>query len=146
MPRWPGAETARGGELHILPEFREGLADLDGFDRCWVLAWMHQARGAPLRVHPPIHTEEHGVFATRSPDRPNPLALSCVKLQSMDKEKGVIRVERIDFLDGTPILDIKPYIPESDAFPNAASGWHGRAWQEMKSEMSTPDNKQESSP
>lgn len=127
MPRSSSADTARSGELHVLPEFRDGLADISGFERVWVIVWKHQARAAPLRVRPRIDTDEHGVFSTRSPDRPNPIALSCVKLLAVNEATGVIRVERIDLLDGTPILDIKPYIPESDAFPEAASGWHARA-------------------
>ncbi|MBU0509842.1 tRNA (N6-threonylcarbamoyladenosine(37)-N6)-methyltransferase TrmO [bacterium] len=146
MPRQPSDSDALPAELQVLPEFRAGLADLQEFDRIWVLAWLHQARPFSLRVTPPIDTAEHGVFATRSPDRPNPIALSCVRLQSVNEETGVLRVERMDLLDGTPVLDIKPYIPESDAFPDAASGWHGRARQKTKSNPSTPDRKQESSP
>jgi len=114
-------------EVHVLPEFREGLRDIEGFDRVWLIVYIHKHRPTPLRVTTPIDSGEHGVFTTRSPDRPNPIGLSCGRLVEVNTETGVLRFERLDFIDGTPVLDIKPYLPESDAFPEAVSGWHGEA-------------------
>ncbi|MFZ5434628.1 MAG: tRNA (N6-threonylcarbamoyladenosine(37)-N6)-methyltransferase TrmO [Calditrichota bacterium] len=132
MPRQPCDAAALPAELRILPEFREGLADLDGFDRLWVISYFHQSRPAGLHVHPPIDDQERGVFATRSPDRPNPIGISSAKVVSVDHTSGIIRIERTELVDGTPILDIKPYIPESDAFPDSAAGWHDLARQRSK--------------
>jgi tRNA (adenine37-N6)-methyltransferase len=100
----------------------ESLRDLDGFSRVWVLSWLDQGRGwGPVVVPPRGPRVPRGVFATRSPDRPNPLGLSAVTLTKID---GLtLHVLGIDLLDGTPVLDIKPYVPYADAFPDARAGW-----------------------
>jgi tRNA (adenine37-N6)-methyltransferase len=98
------------------------FADLVGVERIWVVSWLHRGgTWAPL-VRPPRGTRERrGLFATRSPDRPNPIGLSTVRLVAVDGCD--LHVRGIDLIDGTPILDVKPYIPYADAFPDAKAGW-----------------------
>jgi tRNA-Thr(GGU) m(6)t(6)A37 methyltransferase TsaA len=98
------------------------LADLVGIDRIWVLSWLHRGGGWGPTVRPPRKPRTpRGLFATRSPDRPNPIGLSSVRLLRV--EGCDLHVRGIDLIDGTPILDIKPYIPYADAFPDAKAGW-----------------------
>src|SRR5262249_52513724 len=100
----------------------EALEDLAGMERIWVLSWLDRGSGWSPQVRPPRGTrEKRGVFATRSPDRPNPLGLSAVRLERIDGTSLFVR--GIDLLDGTPILDLKPYVPYADAFPHAKTGW-----------------------
>jgi len=115
-------ELARA-EIRVLPSFREGLRDLDGFSHVWLLTWLDRAKPYELLTEPYRDTVKRGLFATRSPSRPNPIGLSCTRLIRVEKESGTLQVAGIDLLDGTPVLDIKPYIPSVDAFPGASSGW-----------------------
>lgn len=120
-PRQSGLGRGAAGEIHIVQGMQNGLADLAGFSHLWVLAWCHHARGRPLRVKPPRDQQARGVFATRAPQRPNPIALSCVRLLGIDKR--VLRIADHDLLDGTPVLDLKPYLPYCDSVPDAAIGY-----------------------
>jgi len=107
--------------IEILPEYRDGLSDLEGFDRIWVLFFFDRAEGWKPKVQPPRSEEKRGVFATRAPHRPNPIGMSAVRLERID---GLtLHIRDIDLMDQTPVLDIKPYIPYADAFPDASSGW-----------------------
>jgi tRNA-Thr(GGU) m(6)t(6)A37 methyltransferase TsaA len=108
VPKGHGAEHAAEGVLEILPEFEEGLTDIDGFSHLYVLWTFHRSEGWELLGTPPTDTRPHGVFATRSPRRPNPVGLTVVEL--LGREGGRLRVRGVDMLDGTPILDIKPYL------------------------------------
>ena len=100
----------------------EAVADLAGIERIWVLSWMHKGEGWGPTVMPPRGPRvRRGVLATRSPDRPNPIGLSAVKLVRVEGTNLIVR--GIDLLDGTPILDVKPYIPYADAFPESKAGW-----------------------
>ncbi|MES1205026.1 MAG: tRNA (N6-threonylcarbamoyladenosine(37)-N6)-methyltransferase TrmO [Pseudomonadota bacterium] len=100
----------------------EALADLAGVERIWVLSWLHRGEGWSPSVRPPRGTRERrGVFATRSPDRPNPIGLSAVRLLRVEGRD--LHVRGVDLLDGTPIVDVKPYVPYADAFPEAKAGW-----------------------
>jgi tRNA-Thr(GGU) m(6)t(6)A37 methyltransferase TsaA len=125
-PRQAVADGAEGveGTIEMLAEHEHALDDLGGFDRIWVLFWFHEAKGGPrTKVLPPRSDRKRGVFATRSPHRPNPIGMSAVRL---DRIEGlVLHVRDLDLLDGTPVLDLKPYIPYADAFPDAATGWVG---------------------
>lgn len=122
QPRWAAGVE---GTVELFPEFALGLRDLDGFERIWLLYWFDRAREAQLEVVPYRDTQTRGVFATRAPSRPNPLGLSCVRLLAI--EGPVLRVADLDVLDGTPLLDIKPYVPDCDVFPVERVGWFTRA-------------------
>ena len=124
VPRQGAVAGDNIGVIRLYPEYAEGLADLDGFSHIWVLYWFHLNDGWHLKVRPPRHVERKvGVFASRSPYRPNPIGMSAVRLQHV--EKGEIWIAGHDLLDGTPILDIKPYLPYADSFPEASLGWTG---------------------
>jgi tRNA-Thr(GGU) m(6)t(6)A37 methyltransferase TsaA len=114
------AEDAKG-TVEVLPDYAAGLSDLAGFDRIWLLYWFDRAGQPRVRVVPFRDTAEHGVFASRAPCRPNPIGLSCVRLLSVAGR--VLTVAGVDILDGTPLLDIKPYVPEFDAHPQSRAGW-----------------------
>ena len=104
--------------------FETALRDLDGFERIWVIFLFHENEGWRPTTRPPVPPkgkDRVGTFASRSPYRPNPIGLSCVRLLKVDGL--VLYVDEADLLNGTPILDIKPYIPMADAFPNAKAGW-----------------------
>lgn len=125
-------ETSRQGILakdatsviELMPNrnFEQALKDLEGFDRIWVVFLFHLNPNWKPMVTPPRHTRKKvGLFATRSPHRPNQIGLSCVRLNSIDGLK--IHIGESDILDGSPVLDIKPYLPYSDSFPDARTGW-----------------------
>jgi len=122
-PIQPSTAEDAAGTIEVYEQYREALRDLDGFERIWLLYWFDRAREFSALVKPYRDSTERGLFATRAPSRPNPLGISAVRLVSVDIEKGELSVEGIDVLDGTPLLDIKPYIPEFDAFPNSRAGW-----------------------
>ena len=105
----------------VREEFEPALDDLEGFERIWLLYWFDRAGAFTPRIVPYRDTREHGLFATRAPCRPNPIGLSVVRL--LGRDRTTLRVSGIDVLDGTPLLDIKPYIPTFDAHPSSKSGW-----------------------
>jgi tRNA (adenine37-N6)-methyltransferase len=122
VPRGKGAEHHAEGVLEIRPELEAGLTDIEGFSHLYVLWVFDRAEGYSLHATPPTDTRPHGVFATRSPRRPNPIALTVVRL--LRREGRKLFVHGVDMVDGTPILDIKPYlssIPERDL----RRGWLG---------------------
>ena len=100
------------GKVEVFPEFAEGLKDLEGFSHIYMLYVFHQSNGFTLQVKPFLDDLMHGLFATRYPCRPNPIGLSIVRL--IAKGNNFLEVEGVDVLDGTPLLDIKPYVPEFD--------------------------------
>jgi tRNA-Thr(GGU) m(6)t(6)A37 methyltransferase TsaA len=109
------------GTVEVFPQYADGLRDLEGFERVWLIYWFHKAPSGPLRVTPFRDTAEHGIFATRAPCRPNAIGLSCVRLLSV--AGNVLTIGGVDILDGTPLLDIKPYVPAFDSFSDAKAGW-----------------------
>lgn len=113
-----GAGTA---ELWLDPSLAHAVEDLDGFERIWVVFWFHLAEGFAPKVLPPRSSRRRGVLATRSPHRPNPIGLTAARL--LERAGTLLRVDEVDLLDGTPILDVKPYLPYADAFPAARMGW-----------------------
>jgi tRNA-Thr(GGU) m(6)t(6)A37 methyltransferase TsaA len=115
--------VAKGAEgmVEVFEEFAAALADLDGFDRVWLLYWFHRARAPELRVRPFLDSVKRGLFATRAPSRPNPIGLSSVRLLAV--EGTTLRVADVDMLDNTPLLDIKPYVAQFDCFGGARCGW-----------------------
>lgn len=110
-------------QLRNDPDLQMALSDLSGFERIWVIFLFHQNHSWKPKVAPPVcgNKKRYGVFATRSPHRPNPIGLSCVTL--LDVEKDKLHIGDHDLLDGTPVLDLKPYIPQVDSFPGAKAGW-----------------------
>ncbi len=115
IPRGPGAKHEAEGVLEIRPELEAGLTDIEGFSHLYVIWVFHESEGAELLGTPPTDDRPHGVFATRSPYRPNPIGLTVVRLLGRDRSR--LRVRGVDMLDGTPILDIKPYlsnVPEGE--------------------------------
>ncbi len=110
-------------EILIDKEYVAGLRDLDGFERIWVISYLDRSREFCLEVVPYRDNTKRGLFSTRAPSRPNPIGVSCVLLNGIDFIQGVLHVHGIDLLDGTPVLDIKPYVPGFEAFPDARSGW-----------------------
>ena len=108
IPKGLGAKHDVEGEIEILPEFEPGLRDIEGFSHLYILWAFDRADGFDLTAHPPCDDRTHGVFATRSPRRPNPIALTIVEL--LGREGCKLRVRGVDMLDGTPILDVKPYL------------------------------------
>lgn len=111
------------GEAVIVPELAAGLQDLEGFERIWLIYCFHRVERRELRVVPFRDTQERGVFATRSPLRPNHIGISAVRLLAIAGER--LRFRGADMLDGSPLLDIKPYAPLFDAFPDSRQGWLG---------------------
>jgi tRNA-Thr(GGU) m(6)t(6)A37 methyltransferase TsaA len=114
---------ARGiqGTVEVYDDYVEGLADLEGFSHIILLYHLHKASGYKLRVKPFLDHQKRGLFATRSPWRPNPIGLSVVRLVKV--EGSTLTIEDVDMLDQTPLLDIKPYVPEFDRPPDVRLGW-----------------------
>jgi len=127
MPIQPaGAEGVRG-TVEVFEEYRPGLKDLDGFSHLILLYLFHRAEGFKLEVVPFLDCRPRGLFATRAPKRPNPIGLSIVALEKI--ERGVLHVRNVDMLDGTPLLDIKPYVPAFDPRTEVRTGWLEKASQ-----------------
>jgi len=109
------------GTIEVLPEFRGGLKDLEGFSHVYILYHLHEIKGYSLIVEPFLDTEKHGIFATRSPKRPNPIGLSVMRLKEVTATSIIL--ERIDVLDKTPVIDIKPYVADFDLCNANRFGW-----------------------
>jgi tRNA-Thr(GGU) m(6)t(6)A37 methyltransferase TsaA len=122
-PRQPGTPQAAAGsvELYSGSDFEHALEDLATFRYIWILFWFDRAEGWRPKVLPPRSEKRRGVFATRSPHRPNPIGMSLVELTGIDGL--VLSVQGLDLLDGTPVIDIKPYIPYADSRGDADHGW-----------------------
>jgi tRNA (adenine37-N6)-methyltransferase len=115
--------------IEVLPELQEGLDDLDGFSHIIILYHLHLSQGFELKVVPPVDTKERGLFASRGPRRPNSIGLAVVKLERVEENRVFIR--GVDMLNGTPVLDIKPYIPDLDSRPDATTGWVAETTQSL---------------
>lgn len=120
IPKGQGAKHEAEGVLEIRPELEAGLTDIEGFSHLIVLWIFDRAGGAELIAHPPSDDRPHGVFATRSPQRPNPIGLTVVRL--LGRHGSHLRVHGIDMLDGTPVVDIKPYLSSVPA-DQIRRGW-----------------------
>ena len=121
MPIQPTGEASAPGIAEVLPEYAEGLKDVEGFSHLILLYHLHHVRRQDLTVRPFLGSERRGVFATRAPTRPNPIGLSVVKL--LRREGTKLHLAKVDVLDGTPLLDIKPYVPEFDESKDVRIGW-----------------------
>jgi len=123
-PRQPDRESDEVNRIELLPgqQFELALQDLEGFDKIWLVSWFDRNRTWRPRVLPPRGpAQRRGVFATRSPHRPNPIGLTCVTLLAV--EGRILKVGPLDLTDGTPILDIKPYLRTVDCYPESRLGW-----------------------
>ncbi|MFH1681052.1 MAG: tRNA (N6-threonylcarbamoyladenosine(37)-N6)-methyltransferase TrmO [Candidatus Eisenbacteria bacterium] len=121
MPIQPTGAAGVRGTVEVLPDLAEGLEDLEGFSHVVLIYHFHRAAPPKLRVTPFLDSEKRGVFATRAPSRPNPIGLSVVRLVRV--EGATLHVENVDILDGTPLLDIKPHVPDLDAPRADRLGW-----------------------
>ena len=125
IPKGLGAKHEAEGTLEILPEFAPGLKDIEGFSHLFVLWEFDRSQDFDLVAHPPSDEgRPHGVFATRSPRRPNPIGLTVIEL--LERKGAVLRVRGVDMLDGTPVLDIKPYLSSIPA-EKVRRGWLAEA-------------------
>lgn len=120
-PIQPAAAKGIIATVEVFPEYVEGLKDLEGFSHVILIYHFHLSKGASLSVKPYLDTEAHGVFAMRGPSRPNPIGISAVRLVGIDD--NILRIEGADIVDGTPLLDIKPYVPEFDGRKVDRIGW-----------------------
>jgi tRNA-Thr(GGU) m(6)t(6)A37 methyltransferase TsaA len=121
MPIQPAGAKGTEGSIIVHPEFSKGLRDIEGFSHLFILYHFHRVKETRLEVTPFLDSESHGVFATRAPVRPNPIGISVVRL--MGRRDNELRIVNVDVLDGTPLLDIKPYVPEFDVFKTDSIGW-----------------------
>lgn len=121
MPIQPAGAIGVSGVVEIFHEFIAGIKDLQGFSHIILIYEFHMSHGFDLEVVPFMDTVARGLFATRAPKRPNPIGLSIVKLEHI--EHGNIHVQNVDILDSTPLLDIKPYVPEFDSQVEVRTGW-----------------------
>jgi tRNA (adenine37-N6)-methyltransferase len=127
-PRQPAAATGASGVIELFAgrNLEHAIEDIAGWERIWVIFWFDRNTGWRPKVLPPRSTDgRKGVLSTRSPHRPNPLGLSVLRLERVEGLN--LHVLDVDLLDGTPVLDIKPYVPYTDAFPDSGSGWLGGA-------------------
>lgn len=124
-PIQPVFSEEKHGRVEIFPEYSAGLADLEGFSHIYLIYFLHRVEGFSLTCKPFLDTQEHGIFATRAPRRPNPIGISVVELH--ETHDGVLIVGPLDIVDGTPLLDIKPYVPEFDVRLQVKTGWYEHA-------------------
>jgi tRNA-Thr(GGU) m(6)t(6)A37 methyltransferase TsaA len=110
------------GLVEVYPEFAEGLRDIEDFSHIHLLYVFHNSSGYSLHIKPFLDDQEHGVFATRHPCRPNPIGISTVRFLS--RQDNALTIEGVDVLDGTPLLDIKPYVPDFDMRSDVCAGWY----------------------
>jgi len=121
MPIQPNGARGVRGTVEIFEEFKEGLNDTSAFSRIILIYAFHRCQSYKLTVTPFLDSTHRGVFATRAPCRPNPIGLSIVRL--IEVKGTTLVIEDVDILDGTPLLDLKPYVPEFDSYPDSSSGW-----------------------
>ncbi|MFW6113005.1 MAG: tRNA (N6-threonylcarbamoyladenosine(37)-N6)-methyltransferase TrmO [Thermodesulfobacteriota bacterium] len=130
-PIQPRAARGAPGTVQVFPEYREGLQDLEGFSHIFLIYHFHLSRDFTLKVKPFLDDEMRGVFATRAPSRPNPIGVSLVRLEGVQGDR--LEVLDVDMVDGTPLLDIKPYVPQFDYGPEARIGWIEKNLEKLRS-------------
>jgi tRNA-Thr(GGU) m(6)t(6)A37 methyltransferase TsaA len=121
MPIQPTSEASQPGVVEIFSQFAEGLADLAGFSHVYLIYHLHRVEHTKLIVTPFLDTKPRGLFSTRAPSRPNPIGLSLVRVDRIEDNR--LHIVALDILDQTPLLDIKPYIPEFEPQQNVRIGW-----------------------
>jgi tRNA-Thr(GGU) m(6)t(6)A37 methyltransferase TsaA len=123
-PIQPTAAKDVKGTIEIFPEYREGLRDISGFSHIFLIYHLHLVTVKSLVVKPFLDNATHGIFATRSPGRPNPIGISVVRL--LNVQDNILNIQELDIVDGTPLLDIKPYVPEFDDRIPESIGWFAK--------------------
>ncbi len=121
VPIQPSAARGVRGTAEVFPEYAKGLKDIEGFSHIVLIYHFHLVKANKLLVRPYMDKNEHGVFATRAPGRPNPIGISVVRL--LEVRGSILVLENVDIVDGTPLLDIKPYVPEFDIHDVERIGW-----------------------
>ena len=121
IPIQPSGGVGIRGHVEVFPEYEAGLKDLDGFSHIILIYDFHRSKGFNLQVVPFLDSELRGVFATRAPKRPNSIGLSVVRLLKV--RSRILHIENVDIIDATPLLDIKPYVPEFDQQVSVRTGW-----------------------
>ncbi len=121
MPIQPAAAMGIKGSVEIFSDYVDGLKDIEGFSHIILIYHFHLSTGYQLEVKPFLDDNKHGVFATRAPKRPNQIGLSVVKL--LGRIDNIVQIENVDILNDTPLLDIKPFVPDFDAVENSSIGW-----------------------
>ena len=134
MPIQPSGAIGIKGRVEISPRYVDALKDLEGFSHIILLYHFHEVNNWEPLVTPFLDDQAHGLFATRAPKRPNPIGLSIVRL--LEISEGILEVENIDVLNGTPLLDIKPYVPAFDHFEVTSLGWLEKNNKRVKSQRS----------
>ncbi len=120
-PIQPRAAKDIDGTVEVFPEYAEGLKDVEGFSHIILIYHFHLSKKSTLKVKPYMDNESHGVFAMRGPSRPNPIGISAVRLLRI--EENILHIQDVDIVDGTPLLDVKPYVPEFDTREVTKTGW-----------------------
>jgi tRNA-Thr(GGU) m(6)t(6)A37 methyltransferase TsaA len=131
MPVQPSAARGVRGNIVIEKKYTAGLADLEGFSHIYLIYHLHLSKKYNLKVIPFLDNRERGLFATRAPRRPNPIGLSVVHLLKI--ERNILDIEDVDIIDGTPLLDIKPYVPEMEDVQDLRIGWLSKYTADLKS-------------
>lgn len=131
------------GTIEIDPEYAEGLKDIEGFSHLIVLYHFHRASGYDLVARPFLDKQVHGIFTIRGPRRPNPIGITVVRL--LKKVENILYIGGVDMVDGTPVLDIKPYFPDVDAHPDAKTGWMGNKLNQKGKQIISDDRFSENS-
>jgi tRNA-Thr(GGU) m(6)t(6)A37 methyltransferase TsaA len=134
MPIQPAGAELVPGTVEVSPEYSEGLKDLEGFSHIILIYHFHKVTESKLIVTPFMDDQPRGVFATRAPKRPNPIGISVVRL--VEIEGSTLKVENVDMFDGTPLIDIKPYVPDFDQYPADRVGWLEHAKEGVKEKKS----------
>jgi tRNA-Thr(GGU) m(6)t(6)A37 methyltransferase TsaA len=134
MPIQPTGALGTPGTVRVFEEYEEGLSDLEGFSHLFLVYHFHLTRETRLRVVPFLDKVPRGVFATRSPNHPNPIGLSVVRLLGIDGR--TLHIEDVDVVDSTPLLDIKPYVPAFDQRDSVRTGWMQSALARVESQRS----------
>lgn len=122
MPIQPPAAKGVKGTVTLFPQYQSGLADLEGFSHLILIYHFHLVEQVKLKVKPFLDTQQRGLFATRAPLRPNPIGISVVRLEKVDG--NTLYIQDVDIVDGTPLLDIKPYVPDFEPKPPFRTGWY----------------------
>jgi len=121
MPIQPSAGKGTEAEIEIFPEFADGLSDIEGFSHIYIIFHLNMVKTPKLKVIPFLDDVERGIFATRSPARPNPIGLSLAEIVAV--KNNIITIRGVDMLDGSPVLDIKPFVPDFESHNDVRIGW-----------------------